>query len=332
VDLRELGEFGLIGALRRRAGAPASAWAAGIGDDAALLRPRAGWERALTVDALIEDVHFRWRTTDPRALGRKALRVNLSDLGAMGARPLGFLLALGLPSATPAARLRGFVDGLLAEARSAGCPLVGGDTVRAPCWSLAITALGEVPQGRALRRSALRAGERLFVTGELGASALGLHILESGGPRSAAERRFARRHQLPPARWRVGAALLAARLARAALDVSDGLAQDLGHLCAESGVGADVELDALPTAPGFAALCRRRRLDPAALAAGGGEDYELLFAVPSDAPGAALLSRRLGVRVREIGRARRGRGIRWFRGGRRVDAPRSSGFSPFKPR
>jgi thiamine-monophosphate kinase len=331
VDLRELGEFGLIGALRRRAGRAGPAWALGIGDDAALLRPRPGCEAALTVDALIEDVHFRWRTTDARSLGRKALRVNLSDLGAMGARPLGFLLALGVPPDVAPARLGGFLAGLLAEARRAGCPLVGGDTVRAPLWSLAVTAVGELPRGRALRRDALRPGDRLCVTGELGASALGLAILEAARPRGSDERRFARRHQLPPARWRVGPALVAARLARAALDVSDGLAQDLGQLCAESGVGADVELAALPLARGYAELCRRRGLDPALLAAAGGEDYELLFAVASDAPAQSELSRRLGVRVSEIGRARWGRGIRWFRGGRRV-APPPRGFVHFKPR
>jgi thiamine-monophosphate kinase len=332
VDLRELGEFGLIAALRRRAARLSPAWALGIGDDAALLRPRRGFELALTVDALVEDVHFRWRTADARALGRKALRVNLSDLGAMGARPLGFLLSLGLPPDTPAARLSGFFAGLLAEAREAGCPLVGGDTVRAPLWSLSISALGEVAHGRALRRSALRPGDRLMVTGELGASALGLHLLETGHLRDPRARRFARRHQLPPRRHRIGAALTAARLSRAALDVSDGLAQDLAHLCEASRVAADVHLDALPLAPGFADLCQREGLDAARLAAAGGEDYELLFAVARDAPAAGQLARRLGVRVTEIGRARRGRGIRWFSAAKRVAGPTDAGFAHFKPR
>jgi thiamine-monophosphate kinase len=143
---------------------------------------------------------------------------------------------------------------------------------------------------------------------------------------------LARRQQLPPARFQVGPALLAAGWSRAALDVSDGLAQDLGHLCDASGVGADVELEALPLARGFAAACRKRRLDPALLAATGGEDYELLFAAPRGAPDAREISRRLGVPVREIGRARRGRGVRWFRGGRRVAAPEQTGFQHFKPR
>jgi thiamine-monophosphate kinase len=332
VDLRELGEFGLIAALRRRVGKAGRRWALAIGDDAALLRARPGFELALTVDALVEDVHFRWRTTPAPALGRKALRINLSDLGAMGARPLGFLLSLGVPAEVSPARLGGFFRGLLAEAREARCPLVGGDTARAPLWSLSITAIGEVPRGRALRRDGMRAGDRLLVTGELGASALGLALLEAGRPLAPRERRFARTHQLPPARFRIGAALVSAGWSRAALDVSDGLAQDLGHLCEQSGVGADVDLDALPLARGFVDACRRRRLDPALLAATGGEDYELLFAVARDAPDAAELSRRLGAPIREIGRACRGRAIRWFRSGRRVEAPRQPGFQHFKPR
>jgi thiamine-monophosphate kinase len=332
VNLQELGELGLIRALRRRAGEAGRAWTAGIGDDAALLRARPGWEVALTVDALVEDVHFRWRTTDARSLGCKALRVNLSDLGAMGARPLGFLLAFGVPADVPPVRLEGFFAGLLAEARRARCPLVGGDTVQAPFWTLSVTALGEVPRGRALRRSAGRPGDRLFVTGELGASALGLAILEGGGARDARERRFARRHLVPPARHAVGPALVAAGLSRAAIDLSDGLAKDLGHLCAESGVAAEVELDALPLASGHASLARERGLDPTDLAAGGGEDYELLFSAAREAPGAEELSRRLGVRVREIGRLRRGHGIRWLRAGRPAPAPAEAGFVHFKRR
>jgi thiamine-monophosphate kinase len=231
----------------------------------------------------------------------------------------------------PARRLGGFIDGLLAEARGARCPLVGGDTARAPVWMMAVTAVGEVPRGRALRRGGLRAGDRLFVTGELGASALGLALLEAGAVRSAAARRFAGRHRVPPARWHVGPALVATGASRAALDVSDGLFQDLSHLCTESGVGADVALDALPFASGFAELCRRRRLDPMLLAAAGGEDYELLFGA-ARAADVARLGRRLGVRISEIGRVRRGRGIRWFRAGRRVDPPAQTGFAHFKPR
>ena len=122
-------------------------WVKAIGDDAALLRPRPGTDIAITNDALVEDVHFRWRTTDPRALGRKALAISLSDLGAMGARPLGFLLTLTLPRRTSGTRLDAVIEGMLGLARRASCPLVGGDTVSGPAWSLATTAFGEVPRG-----------------------------------------------------------------------------------------------------------------------------------------------------------------------------------------
>src|SRR5215813_2816296 len=169
MNLRELGEFGLIEAIKRRAARTRSrAWRVGIGDDAAVLTPKRGEEIVVTADALVEDVHFRWKTADPRSLGHKALAVNLSDVGAMGARPLGFLLTLALPADAEPARLDGFFDGLLKLARASRCPLVGGDVVRSPVWSLGITALGAVARGRALLRSGARPGDRLFVTGELG--------------------------------------------------------------------------------------------------------------------------------------------------------------------
>jgi len=136
LDPRELGEFGLIEALRQRVQVAGRSWAEAIGDDAALLRPTAGCEIALTADALIEDVHFRWPTTDPRSLGEKTLAVNLSDLAAMGARPRGFLLSLAMPPIALPARLNGFVDGLLGAARRYRCPLVGGDIVSSPAtWA-----------------------------------------------------------------------------------------------------------------------------------------------------------------------------------------------------
>ncbi len=129
LDVRQLGELGLIRVLRRRVGAARSPWRQGIGDDAAVLRPRTAHELVVTTDVLVEDVHFRFRTSDARSLGHKTLAVNLSDLSAMGARPLGFTLGLAIPRSCPPERLSGFFDGLLAEARSRGCPLVGGDTV-----------------------------------------------------------------------------------------------------------------------------------------------------------------------------------------------------------
>jgi thiamine-monophosphate kinase len=309
LDPEKLGEFGLIEAIRRRARGERPEWRLAIGDDAALLRPRAGCELAWTVDTLVEGVHFRWSTSDARSLGAKSLAVNLSDLGAMGARPLGFLLSLAIPPR--AEGIDGFLDGLLARARAARCPLVGGDTVGSPIWSVTVSALGEVPRGRALTRAGARPGDRIFVTGDLGAAAAGLRLLESGARRPAG---LIRRHLAPEPPLRAGPALVRGRLASAAIDISDGLAQDLGHLARASRVGADVCLERVPLARGL----RARFPDALELALHGGEDYELLFTSPAGAHGADVLSRRLGTRVSEIGRVRRGRAIRFLDAGRPV--------------
>jgi thiamine-monophosphate kinase len=323
------GEFGLIAAVRRAAGAARGGWRVAIGDDAAVLRVAAGREVVVTVDALVENVHFRFGTTDPRSLGRKALAVNLSDLGAMGAVPTGFLLALGAPRDLPAARLDGFLSGLLAAAREARCPLVGGDTVASPAFFASITAFGSVARGRALLRSGARPGDRVLVTGALGASALGLALLESdrGGEAGAAP--FVRRHRLPRPPFEAGARLARRRDAGAAIDVSDGLVQDLGHVARESGVAIELDVERVPLAPGAARLAAALALDPLALALHGGEDYELAFSVRPGAPSAAALSRALGVRLSEIGRVRRGRGVRLLRAGKPVQIP-GSGWDHFK--
>jgi thiamine-monophosphate kinase len=328
LDVRELGELGLIQAIRRRVGAVGGSWTQGIGDDAAILRPRAGRELVVTTDALIEDVHFRFRTTDARSLGHKSLAVSLSDLGAMGARPLGFVATLALPRTTPAQRLGGFLDGLLAEARSSDCPLVGGDTVEGPVWAVTVTAFGEVRRGRALLRGGGRPSDRLVVSGELGASGLGLALLERGGRPPRGAERFIRRQLRPCPPYRLGAQLAELSLATAAIDLSDGLARDLGHLLRESRVGADVHLDRLPLPRRFVSMCAQLGLDPLGLALNTGEDYELLFTLAPAAPSVEQLSRRFRVRLTEIGRLRRGRGARYFRGDRPVPVP-ETGFSHF---
>jgi thiamine-monophosphate kinase len=332
VNPRELGEFGLIDAIRRRAAArdgSHSQWRVAIGDDAAVLTPKSGEELVFTTDAVVENVHFRWRTTDARSLGHKALAVNLSDVGAMGARPLGFLLTLGLPRNVDGKRLDEFFSGLLALARASHCPLVGGDITRSRELVVSVTAVGAVTRGRALLRSGARAGDRLFVTGQLGGAAAGLALLEGPGVRSAAERALARRQIAPRPPFGVGARLVRLRLSRAAIDVSDGLAQDLGHLLRESRVGARVELERLPLARGLARAAARLGVDPVELALAGGEDYELLFTAPRRAPSAAVLSRRLQCRVTEIGVVTRQHRLVLTRSGRAVEL-RARGFEHFK--
>jgi thiamine-monophosphate kinase len=325
------GEFGLIEAIRRAAGGGGRAgWRLGIGDDAAILRVPAGRELVATVDALVENVHFRWSTTDARSLGHKTLAVNLSDVGAMGARPVGCLLVLGVPAGGDGVHLEGFFDGLLRLARRARCPLVGGDTVAAPVWTLSLTAFGTVARGRALLRSGARPGDRIFVTGALGSAALGLALLDAGRGAARESRAFARRQLAPEPPWRLGEALAARRDVTAAIDVSDGLLQDLGHVARASGVAAEVDLERVPRARGLERASRALGLDPDRLALAGGEDYELVFCARPSAPSARALSRRYGVRVSEIGRIRRGRGVSLRRAGIPQQIP-GHGWDHFKP-
>jgi len=296
MKLRELGEFGLIDRIARAAARRGGAGAAvvlGIGDDAALLRLRAGEQVAVSTDAFFDGVHFRLRSESPRTVGRRALVANLSDLAAMGARPLGCLLALAAPPGLAVRTADLLVAGLLDEAARYGCPLVGGNISRARELSLTITVIGAVAPGRALRRDVARPGDRILVTGALGAAAL---------ERVRAERGRGRVRRVPVPRLRAGRALAALGRRVACIDLSDGLDADLAHLLEARALGAEIEAARIPVPPGFRAACQRAGLDPEALARGGGEDYELLFTLAPGAASAQRLSRRLGVRVTEIGR------------------------------
>jgi thiamine-monophosphate kinase len=270
-----------------------------VGDDAAVLAPPRREELVATVDEVVEGVHFDARFT-PQDVGWKALAVNLSDLAAMGARPLWALVALAVPPGTPARRLLGVARGIGACARQHGLAVVGGNVTRAPALALTITAVGAVPRGRALTRGGARPGDVLVASGTFGDAALGL------APRAGPALR--RRQRRPTPRLALGRALLP--LARAAIDVSDGLVQDLGHLCAASGVAADVLAEEVPRSPAY-----RRAVAgtpaPLAPALAGGEDYELLAAVPSARVGAARrAAARAGTPLTVIGRFRRGAGVR----------------------
>jgi thiamine-monophosphate kinase len=297
--LRDLGEFALIARIARAAGRPPPRGGVvlGMGDDAALLRPRPGEDVAVSADTFVEDVHFRWRTESPRTVGRCALVANLSDLAAMGARPLGFTLALAAPGALPLRTIDGVIAGLLHEARSHACPLVGGNVTRARETHLAITAVGAVARGRALRRRAARPGDRLFVTGTLGGAAL---------ERARAERGIGRVRRVATPRLAAGRALAKIPEVSACIDISDGLAADLGQLLGADLHVALLDLGGVPQPAGFARRCARLGLDPARLVASGGEDYELLFTLRPRGPGAPALARRLGVPVSELGRVERG--------------------------
>ena len=329
LDPRALGEFGLIDALRRRARVARSAWSESIGDDAAVLRPRPNTELVLTADALVEDIHFRFATTDARSLGHKALAVNLSDLAAMGATPRGFLLSLALPPIALPERLEGFVSGLLATAKKYRCPLVGGDIVSSPVWMFSITAVGEVPRGKALLRRGARIGDRIMLSGDVGGSALGLQLLEASAAREPRARPFVRRHLRPTPRVEAGERLLRWGVATAVIDVSDGVVQDLGHIAQFAGSCAEIDVEDLPLPRGFRAACSRLGLEAHELALAGGEDFELLFTVGPNAPAAKVFSKRLGCPISEIGVLRRGRGVVARRGGEPLRLS-AGGFEHFK--
>lgn len=293
-SLGDLGEFGLIERIRRAAAKqPKAQVVLGIGDDAALIRPRAGEDLVVSADTLVEGVHFRWQTQSAARIGQRALIVNLSDLAAMGARPLGFTLALAAPPDLEIKRIDALLRGLLRAAGEHRCPLVGGNLAKASETSLAITVLGAVARGRELRRHRVRSGDRLFVTGTLGGAALALARSERLGSRAG---------RLPVPRLAAGRALgrLAARCS--CIDLSDGLLADLGHLLEGSGLGAQLDPASLPLARGLVAGCGELGLDPQQLALCGGEDYELLFALPAHGSASvASLEHRLAVRVTEIG-------------------------------
>lgn len=237
----------------------------GIGDDAALLRPSAGMELAVSTDLLLEGTHFR-PGADARKLGHKALAVNLSDMAAMGAAPRWATLALALPAVNEP-WLEEFARGFFALAARFGVELIGGDTTRGPL-SVCVTILGEVPTGLALFRAGARPGDDVWVSGELGAAALAL-----AQPGSAAA---ARRLDEPEPRVELGERLRG--LASAAIDVSDGFAQDLGHILERSGVGAVVEYELLPRSADVRNI-RDAELQ-ARLVLSGGDDYELAFTAP----------------------------------------------------
>lgn len=268
-----MGEFELI---RRFFERPALRSPLGVGDDCALLQPAAGMQLAVSTDLLVEGRHFL-STVDPARLGHKALAVNLSDLAACGARPLAFTLALSLPQADEA-WLQAFASGLLDLADRHGCELVGGDTTRGPL-AICITVFGEVPVGQALLRSGARAGDDLWVSGTTGDARLALEVFRGTMSVPAPVFEAAReRMERPTPRIALGQALRG--IATAAIDVSDGLVGDLGHVLRRSGVGARIErsaaLQLLAADPG-ALPDAERRLE---LALAGGDDYELLFTAP----------------------------------------------------
>ena len=297
----------------------------GLKDDVALLRPPPGRDLVVTTDALVADVHF-FADDPPAAIARKALRVNLSDLAAKGAEPLGFTLDLALPGEWTAEWLQAFSSGLGEDAALFRCPLIGGDTVRTPGpLTLGITAIGAVERDGFAARSGAKAGDRLYVSGTIGDAALGLQIKLGKGPAlDEADRGWlVERYLLPQPRLALAPAM--AKFASAGMDVSDGFVGDLTKMLRVSGVTATIEMARLPLSPAAAtAIAADPSLFP--LAASGGDDYELIAATPSSSAAAfESAAAKAGVTVTWIGEAvagesaprfvdREGKPVRFARG------------------
>jgi thiamine-monophosphate kinase len=316
-----LGEFELIARYFHR---EAKRAVLGGGDDCALLACAPGMQLAVSTDMLVEGRHFL-STVEPARLGHKALAVNLSDLAACGATPLAFTLALALPQADEPF-LAGFARGLFALADAHECELIGGDTTRGPL-TICITVFGEVPAGQALLRSGARAGDDVWVSGTLGDARLALQafrgqVVLPGQAFDAA--RVAMEQPLP--RLALGQALRG--VASSAIDLSDGLLGDLGHILERSGVGACIDVDALPRS---AMLQAQPLVVQRDCTLAGGDDYELAFtAAPADAARVAAAALRGAVRVTRIGRIEAAPGLRLVDASGGAVAPHSASFDHFR--
>lgn len=276
-----------------------------LGDDAALLDPPPGRQLVLAVDAMVAGVHFL-PDDPPETIGRKLLRVNLSDLAAMGAAPLGYLMTCAFPHGTAESWIAAFARGLAEDQRQFGLAVLGGDTVGTPGpASFSLTILGTVEPGRALRRKGARPGDDLWVSGTVGDGALGLLALTGRLP---PDPHLAERYRLPRPRLALGQGLVG--LARAAMDVSDGLVQDVGHLARAAGCGAVIEAATVPLSH---AARTALAADPAQFGRvlGGGDDYELIFAAdPADAGAIRDAADAARTPVSRIGRFLDGEGVR----------------------
>jgi thiamine-monophosphate kinase len=320
--LKHLGERRVISRIRRAFGEKRADVLLGIGDDAALVR---GPERLLlTTDILVEGQDFRLADHPPRLLGRKALNVNLSDIAAMGGRPRHALVGMALPGDVEERWLRQFMAGFRAAALEAGVALVGGDLSQAEEIMIAVTVTGQA--GRFVARSGARPGDGIYVSGTLGDAAAGLRLLEKGGIHGVVKpvRPLLNAFLDPSPRLALGALLGRRRLASAMIDLSDGLSVDLAHICAESGVGAEIEAERVPVSDALRHFTRH----PLDLALNGGEDFELLFTVrPARRAAVEALAGRH--RLTRIGVVTSGRSVRLVGPGKKKRALRAGGFEHF---
>jgi thiamine-monophosphate kinase len=283
VELREIGEFGLIARIQDRLPDLPSSVFKGIGDDAGVASLTPGRDLVSTVDLLLEDVHFDLSVISPYLLGRKSLAVNLSDIAAMGGLPRFTLISMAVPPRIRVEFIDDFFRGFSEMAQAFGVSLIGGDTSSSPDrLFISVTLLGEGRKDALVYRNGARAGDDLYVTGTLGDSLMGLRLVQrTGRPTLAPEEKFLlSRHLNPTPRVKEGQALSEKGLATAMIDISDGLFSDLSHICTESRVGATIWTNRIPQSPALQKLVSASQSSGWQLALKGGEDYELLFAAP----------------------------------------------------
>jgi thiamine-monophosphate kinase len=300
----DVGEFGLIARLRQRFGTVGVGVVRGIGDDTAALQVSPGNLLLATTDAAVEGVHFLRAATTPRLLGRRVLAVNLSDVAAMGGIPRWALVSLSLPGQTSLSFVDDLAAGLEEEATHYGVAIVGGNLARSPeRLVLDLTLLGEVEPDRVVYRTGAQPGDRLLVTGTLGDAAAGLAVMLGQAPAdvSGVDQLLARQ-RLPTPRVEAGRAIAESGLATAMIDLSYGLASDLGHLVENNNLGAVVFAQAIPLSHAIQMLAQATGCDPLDWALYGGEDYELMLTVPPGRVGDVIAAvQAIGVRLTEVG-------------------------------
>ncbi len=331
--LKDLGEAGIIRLVQGKVSPQLSPHIRkGIGDDCAVLETTEGRALLVTTDTLIEGVHFTAQTLSPKALGWKALAVNISDIAAMGGVPRTAFLSIALRPDSGADFLESFTDGLKALADKTGIILAGGDTVESPSHAMiTITLLGDCPPEHLIYRSGARVGDDVWVTGQLGNAAAGLFLLINKKVSDVSGYKLlVQAHQEPMPRVEMGRALGESGLVHAMIDISDGIAKDIGHICQQSGTGALLQAESIPMSDELLKLAAEAEKSPLSWALHGGEDYELLFTASSadEEKILSLTSKVLGTHAAKTGTITQDEGI-WLQTEKGKEPIQSGGYVHF---
>lgn len=335
-NLKDLGEFSLIHRLSKKFKHQASGTVLPLGDDCAVYSTSSSKNQLISTDALVENIHFKFSTISPEQLGQKAIAVNLSDIAAMGGTPTRILITLGISKKISTSFLDQLYKGIHKTCRLYNVELIGGDTVSSPSsFFINVTIIGEANPGNFFTRNGAKKGDLIFTTGTLGDSSLGLKIQSNKKLKCSSQSRkhLVAKHLNPVPRLKESQLLIRYDFnITSMIDISDGLAQDLQHICKQSGAGAMIYEEKLPQSPAFSKVCSANKLNPLPLILNGGEDYELLFTLPSD--GVKKLCRQfekakaLVTHIGEITQSPNKVSL-LKKNGKRETLPQSSGFNHF---